>query len=87
MDALEKIMSSYKSHGGKGNRAEQVDKIRKMMSHFGFIHPNQITNKHVISFYKYLKKQNKAEKTIYNYYLAIEKLYKFLGKQPPPKPF
>jgi hypothetical protein len=86
MDALEKLMSGYKRHGGKSNRAEQVAKIRTAMQWLGITHPKQFTNHLVIKFYKHLRNEKRADKTIYNYYLSFKQLYQVLGRESVPLP-
>jgi hypothetical protein len=87
MDALEKLMSDYKRRGGKANRREQVAKIRHAMNYLGLTHPAQFSNHHIIKWYKQLRSEAKAEKTIYNYYLAFRQLYDALGRARPPVPY
>lgn len=86
MDALEKIMSDYKRHGSKSNRYEQVEKIRNILIFNGLSHPHQLKNAHIIKFYKHLRAKKRSERTIYYYFLALQKLFSLLGRSEPPKP-
>lgn len=86
MDALEKIMSNYKRHGSKSNRREQVEKLRNVLEFNGLTNPHQLKNHHVIKFYKHLKANNRSERTIYYYFLALKQLFSAMGRTEPPKP-
>jgi hypothetical protein len=86
MNKTDRLLSLYGRKGGKKNRAEQVTRIKAVLSYAKISDPYQLGNKHVIDFYKYLREKKTAPRTIYYYYLAICVLYELLGRSEPPKP-
>lgn len=83
---LERIMNSYKRHGGKKNRREQVGKIRAACA-FLEVDPHNLGKNQINRFYEHLRASNRSLKTINNYYYAFAALYQELGrKSKPPRP-
>lgn len=83
---LERIMNTYKRHGGKRNRREQVGKIRAACA-FLEVDPHNLGKNQIKRFYEHLRASNRSIKTINNYYYAFASLYKELGRNSkPPRP-
>jgi hypothetical protein len=87
IDKLELLFSEYKRHGSKRNRAAQMQRVRAVMRHAGVYHPEQLGNRQVLDFFRYLFERGKSDRTQYYYWLALKVVWQLL-KRPnmPPKP-
>ena len=86
MDKIDKLLNLYARKGGKANRREQIGRIRAVLDFSGITNPEQLGNKHIVSFYKHLREKKSSQRTQYYYWLALCVLYEVLGRKEPPKP-
>jgi len=89
VDELKSHTHHYVSRGGKQNRKKQVSLIIHFMEYtvstdkISSIH--ELGRRHVINFWK--SHRDLPEKTAYDYWLGICKLWEWIGKnEKPPKP-
>jgi len=89
VDELKSHTHHYVSRGGKQNRKKQVSLIVNFLeftaSQENFVSINRLGNRHVINFWK--AHRDLPDKTAYDYWLGICKLWEWIGKnEKPPKP-
>lgn len=78
-------IKKFKKHGGKQNRNDLVRKMEKVYEFNGVYHLDQLGKNHIIEFYK--ANRNLSERTMMQYFYALQKLYSLLGRNYlPPKP-
>jgi len=87
MDKLDHLMRSYKKHGGKQWRKEQVSKIRTVLKFSNCNDLHQLGSRMIIQFYIHLRSQNRSYKTLMSYFYALKAGYEVLGRSSePPRP-
>jgi hypothetical protein len=84
---LDRQMSSYKRHGGKRWRHEQVGKIKSVLDFAGVKDLEQLGSKQIIAFYKSMRENGKSVKTQQAYFYALAAAYREIGRlKEPPRP-
>ncbi len=88
--SAEKYFRDYVRGGGKDNRKKQVARMIEFLDWAESVENvralHGLGKNHVIGFWK--SHRELSEATAYKYWLAISKLWEWLGKhEPPPKPY
>lgn len=86
MNKTDKLLSLYSRKGSKRNHAEQITRIKSLLTHSKTFDPHQIGSRHIVSFYAYLREKQTSDRTMYYYYLSFCVLYKILDRGKPPEP-
>jgi len=87
---VKNLSHGYVRAGGKNNRRQQASRMlafAAFASNQGVRHIGQVGNKHVVSYWRMLRKKSYSQPTLYSHWLAISHLWRLIEKSgEPPKP-